>query len=125
MKSRRTKKMGEVIHKEITEILESRIKDPRIGFATVMNVEVSTDLSIANVRGSVLGTEKQKNDGMIGLQQAAGFIRSEIAHRLTLRKVPNIRFFKDETMDYQDRINHLLDQIVNHEEARHNESTAE
>jgi ribosome-binding factor A len=117
--------MGEVIHKEITEILESRIKDPRIGFATVMNVEVSTDLSIANVRVSVLGTEKQKNDGMIGLQQAAGFIRSEIAHRLTLRKVPNIRFFKDETMDYQDRINHLLDQIVNHEEARHNESTAE
>lgn len=121
MKSRRTERMGELIHQAITDLLESKIKDPRIGFATIMDVEVSPDMLNVNVRVSVMGSEKEKRDTFVGLEQASGFLRREIAKRVQCRKVPTLRFYKDETLDYQERIHHLLDEIAQQQETKPHE----
>lgn len=99
--------------KELGEIIGRKIKDPRIGFVTVTDVQVTGDLQQATVYISVLGDEKQKEDTLIGLAKAKGFIRSEIGQRIRLRKTPEIIFEFDESVDYGNRIETLLHQIHN------------
>lgn len=72
--------------KELGDIISRKIKDPRIGFVTVTDVQVSGDLQIAKVYISVLGDEEQKENTLKGLAKAKGFIRSEIGQRIRLRK---------------------------------------
>ncbi|MCU9612062.1 30S ribosome-binding factor RbfA [Caldibacillus lycopersici] len=107
----RAKQVGEQMKKELSEIISRKIKDPRIGFVTVTDVEVTGDLQQAKVFISVLGDEKQKEDTLIGLAKAKGFIRSEIGRRIRLRKTPEIIFEFDESIDYGNRIETLLNQI--------------
>ncbi|MFH1761631.1 MAG: 30S ribosome-binding factor RbfA [bacterium] len=116
MSTLRTKKISEVLHKAVSHILEYKVKDPRIGFATVMDVEVSPDLMNVQVNVSIMGTDKQKRDALIGLQQASGFIRKEAAKRVSLKKMPDFKFLIDKSLDYQDHINDLLDNLEYHVE---------
>ncbi len=109
--NKRAKQVGEQMKKELSDIISRKIKDPRVGFVTVTDVEVSGDLQQARVFISVLGDEKQKEDTLIGLTKATGFIRSEIGKRIRLRKVPEITFEYDESIDYGNRIESLLHQI--------------
>lgn len=107
----RAKQVGEQMKKELSDIISRKIKDPRVGFVTVTDVEVSGDLQQAKIYISVLGDEKQKEDTLIGLSKAKGFIRSEIGKRIRLRKTPEITFEFDESIDYGNRIETLLHQI--------------
>lgn len=106
--SHRPNRVGEQMKKELTEIIGRKIKDPRIGFVTVTDVQVTGDLQQAKVYISVLGDDEQKENTLKGLAKAKGFIRSEIGHRIRLRKTPEIIFEFDESIDYGNRIETLL-----------------
>ncbi|AGK53094.1 MAG: rbfA [Bacillus sp. (in: firmicutes)] len=109
--SLRANRVGEQMKKELGEIISRKIKDPRIGFVTVTDVEVSGDLQQAKVFISVLGDEKQRENTLKGLAKAKGFIRTEIGQRIRLRKTPEIIFEFDESIDYGNRIETLLHEI--------------
>jgi ribosome-binding factor A len=109
--SLRSNRVGEQMKKELGEIISRKIKDPRIGFVTVTDVQVTGDLQQATVYISVLGDQEQRENTLKGLAKAKGFIRSEIGHRIRLRKTPEISFEFDESIDYGNRIDTLLNQI--------------
>jgi ribosome-binding factor A len=114
----RANRVGEQMKKELGEIIGRKIKDPRIGFVTVTDVQVTGDLQQATVYISVLGDEKQRENTLKGLAKAKGFIRSEIGQRIRLRKTPEILFEFDESIDYGNRIDTLLHQIHKEEETK-------
>jgi ribosome-binding factor A len=105
---KRTDRIGALMQREISDILQRQIKDTRVGFCTVTHVEVSNDLRHAKVRVSVMGDETQCQNSMTGLENAAGFIRREIGQRLSLRYTPEIRFIRDKSVDYILTIDKLL-----------------
>ncbi|WP_456275455.1 30S ribosome-binding factor RbfA [Bacillus sp. AK128] len=109
--SLRATRVGEQMKKELGEIIGRKIKDPRVGFVTVTDVEVTGDLQQAKVFISVLGDEEQRQNTLKGLAKAKGFIRSEIGQRIRLRKTPEITFEFDESVDYGNRIENLLAEL--------------
>lgn len=104
----RANRVAVQMQKELGDILTRKIKDPRVGFVTVTDVEVTGDLQQAKVFISVLGKEQEKKDTLMGLAKASGFIRSEIGQRIQLRKTPEITFEIDEAFEYGNRIDTLL-----------------
>lgn len=118
--SLRANKVGEQMKKELGEIIGRKIKDPRVGFVTVTDVQVTGDLQQATVFISVLGDEEQKENTLKGLAKAKGFIRSEIGQRIRLRKTPEIFFEFDESIDYGNRIETLLHQIQDEDRTKEN-----
>lgn len=108
MSNIRANRVAEQIKKEVSDILTSKIKDPRIGFVTITDVEVTGDLQQAKVFISVLGDEDKKEETLVGLAKANGFIRSEIGQRIRLRKTPEISFLFDEAHEYGNRIESIL-----------------
>jgi ribosome-binding factor A len=117
----RSTRVGEQMKKELSEILGRKIKDPRVGFVTVTDVEVSGDLQQAKVYISVLGDAEKREDTLKGLSKAKGFIRSELGQRIRLRKTPEIIFEFDESIDYGNRIENLLHQIHSEDKDKHEE----
>ncbi|MFS0865061.1 30S ribosome-binding factor RbfA [Fredinandcohnia sp. 179-A 10B2 NHS] len=109
--SLRPNRVGEQMKKELGDIIGRKIKDPRIGFVTVTDVQVTGDLQQAKVFISVLGDEEQRQNTLKGLAKAKGFIRSEIGQRIRLRKTPEIQFEFDESIDYGNRIETLIHEI--------------
>lgn len=107
----RTRLVGEQMRKEISLLLQSQTKDPRIGFLTVSRVDVSPDMSYATVRYSVLGDEKNARDSEIGLHQARGWLRKELSHVLRMRHVPELRFELDKNLENSLRIQEILNQL--------------
>ncbi|WP_071459484.1 30S ribosome-binding factor RbfA [Bacillus massilinigeriensis] len=107
----RVNRVGEQMKKELGDIIGRKIKDPRIGFVTVTDVEVTGDLQQAKVFISVLGDATQKENTLKALAKAKGFIRSEIGRRIRLRKTPEITFEFDQSIDYGHRIDTLLHQV--------------
>ncbi|MCM3178201.1 30S ribosome-binding factor RbfA [Cytobacillus horneckiae] len=116
--SLRSNRVGEQMKKELGEIIGRKIKDPRIGFVTVTDVQVTGDLQQATVFISVLGDVEQRENTLRGLAKAKGFIRSEIGQRIRLRKTPEILFEFDESIDYGNRIESLLHQIQDEEQSK-------
>lgn len=119
--SLRSNRVGEQMKKELGEIIGRKIKDPRIGFVTVTDVQVTGDLQQAKVFISVLGDELQRENTLKGLAKAKGFIRSEIGQRIRLRKTPEITFEFDESINYGNRIANLLFQIKEESKEEQNE----
>lgn len=107
----RVGRVGEQIKKEMSQILQSELKDPRIGFLTVTGVDVTNDLSQAKVYLSIMGTDQQKEDSLKALAKATGFIRSELGKRIRLRKTPELLFAIDTSIEYGSRIEELLHKL--------------
>lgn len=114
--SKRVDRVAEQMKKELGALITQKVKDPRIGFVTVTDVEVTGDLQNATIFISVLGSEREKEDTLKGLNKAKGFIRTEIGNRIRLRKVPEIEFEFDESIAYGNRIQTLLTQVNQGEE---------
>lgn len=108
MSNVRANRVGEQIKKELTQIIQREIKDPRIGFITVTAVEVTGDLQQATAFITVYGEEDQRSKTLEGLDKAKGFIRSEIGKRIQLRKTPDLAFKFDESIERGNRIEELL-----------------
>lgn len=107
MSNIRANRVAEEIKKEMGEIITRKLKDPRIGFVTVTDVEVTGDLQQATIYISVLDEDK-KDSTLVGLAKANGFIRSEIGKRIQLRKIPEITFEFDDTLERGSRIEQIL-----------------
>ncbi len=110
--SKRTRQIAERIQHVIGDVIQNEMQDPRIGFATVVGVEVSADLQYARVRVSVMGDTEEQQDTMQALQHARGFLRRRVAEELShLRMVPELRLELDTSLDYSMRINQLLREV--------------
>ncbi len=107
----RVKRVEAALKNEISRIIHNDLKDPRIGFLTVTNVDLTSDLRSAKVYFSILGDEKHKKDTQIGLKQAKGYIRKLVAERIKLRYVPEIMFCLDKSGEYVQRIEEIIDKI--------------
>lgn len=108
MSDLRANRVAEQMKKELGDILTRKIKDPRVGFVTVTDVEVTGDLQQAKIFVTILGDEQEKQESLLGLAKAKGFIRSEIGQRIRLRKTPELIFEFDEAQEYGNRIEKLL-----------------
>ncbi len=106
---KRSVRVGDQMKQEIADILMKKIKDPRIGFVTVTDVELSDDLRNAKVFVSIYGGDKEET--FKGLKSAAPFIRSELGRRMTMRCVPEILFRFDSTVEQGAHIMELLHEI--------------
>ncbi|GAW94302.1 30S ribosome-binding factor RbfA [Calderihabitans maritimus] len=111
MSLQRAERVAEQIKKEVAQILREEIKDPRIGFVTVTDVEVSSDLRHVKIYVSVYGDKEEQETTMEGLQNATGFIRREIGQRIPLRYTPEIVFKFDRSIEHGARIAELLAQV--------------
>ena len=109
--SRRTERLNEQVKREIADILHTRVKDPRVGSVVVTGTRVAPDLSLAQIYVVITGEPAEQKATMEGLEAAAAFMRSELGSRLSVRKVPQLRFIRDESFDYANRIEELLHQI--------------
>lgn len=117
MSQTRVRKMAETIKEEVSEIIASKLKDPRVGFTTVTSVKASKDLHYCTIYVSVMGSEMEQKETMETLANAAGFIRTELGARIRIRHVPELRFVQDKAMEHHAHINELIRQIK--EESSH------
>ncbi len=101
------------VQREMSEILRSGIKDPRIQdkMISVVSVEVTTDLKYCKAYISVLGDRDTAADVLAGLKSATGYIRRELAHRVNLRNTPEIQFILDQSIEYGVNMSHLIDRV--------------
>jgi ribosome-binding factor A len=108
----RLARLRELFKEEISLILQRETKDPRIGFVSVTDVEVSPDLRHAKVFVSILGDEEAKVKTMAGLGNAQGFIRTELGRRIRLRRIPQLFFKLDNSIERGVRVQHLLRRVA-------------
>jgi len=104
----RPRKVADLIQRELTDLLRREVRDPRVGMVTITAVDVSPDLSHAKVFFTLL-EEKDKETTIQGLQRAAGYLRSQLAHRIKLYTTPELRFAYDESIERGDRLSQLID----------------
>lgn len=109
--SLKNEKVAELIRRNISEIISRALKNPKIGFITIMDCVVSNDLSLAKVYVSFLGQDARKEAGMKALEQSKGFIRSELSKKLTMRKVPELVFVLDDTLEKGNKIDRIIADI--------------
>ncbi len=121
----RQEKLGELIALELSDLLRTRVKDPRVGFASITHVEVSGDLRHSKIFVSVMGTPEEQAATMKGLKNATGYLRHELATRISLRYMPEIAFKLDTSIAEGARILDLINKIEEEERAKEQTSEAQ
>ena len=114
----RPDRVAEEIRHEIGRLLSRDVHDPAIGFVTVTQVKVSPDLQLARVSYTSLGDEKARRETQRALERAAPFLRRHIGARLRLRRVPELRFHFDQSVEQQDRIERILLELADERRTR-------
>jgi ribosome-binding factor A len=110
--ARRIERVGNLIRHEISELLQRQVKDPRLGdFVTVTEVSISPDLRYAKVFVSCIGSEDEKRETLSGLVAASGFLRNQLAKRLRLRRVPELSFQWDDSIERGAHLLQLIDKV--------------
>lgn len=118
-KNWRQDQLGEVITQELSDLIRTRMKDPRIGFASITDVEVSSDLRHAKIFVSVMGGEQERHATLTALGHASGFLRHELAQRLTIRYTPEIVFRLDESIAQGVHLIDLINQVNASDDSAH------
>ena len=112
MSIRRQKRLADLILRELSDIIHRRVKDPRLTGVTITGTRVSPDYQYADVYIYRLGGDSQLlQEAMQGIESARGFIRRELGSRLRIRHTPELRFHLDDSIDYGEHIESLLEQI--------------
>ena len=114
----RPERVGEEIREELADLLVREVHDPGIGFVTLTRTKVSPDLQVVRVYYTTMGDEKARKDTQRALERATPFLRRHIAARVRLRRVPELRFTFDESVEHQARIEKLLLDIAEERKAR-------
>jgi ribosome-binding factor A len=108
----RVERVNNLIRQEISELLQRQIKDPRLGsFIAVTEVSTSPDLKYAKIFVSRIGSEGEKQETLSVLAGASGFFRNELAKRLKLRRIPELSFQWDDSIERGAHLLQLMDQI--------------
>lgn len=123
MSSQRNLRVAEQIRQELASILMREMKDPRVVGVTITAVNVTTDLEHAKVWFTVFGGEHES--ARKGLASAAGFLRSELAHRMSLRTVPKLTFVYDASVERGAHLSELIDKAVAEDRKHHRDEDAD
>jgi ribosome-binding factor A len=114
---RRLDKISTQLVKELSELIHNELTDPRIGFVTITHAEVSPDLSHARVFFTVLGSEKERKSTYYGLRSAAGYLKHALMERLKLKRIPELEFVYDESVDKSMQIYEKIIEIQKKDQA--------
>ena len=109
------------IMRELSELLLKELKDPRVGFVTILGAEVSPDLRSARVYASPMGDERASRETMRGLQSAAGFLSAELGKRLHTRRTPQLTFIRDSSIEHGVRVSQVIDEVRKRDESKSSE----
>jgi ribosome-binding factor A len=107
----RSHKVAQEMRQEISAIIARELRDPRVGFATVTEAKVSADLSHAQIFISVLGSPQQQRETLDSLNRAAGYIRRLLGPRLRLRRMPELSFVFDQSIEQGARMMQIIEEI--------------
>lgn len=110
--SQRAERVADQLQRELAALLRDEVKDPRVGRITITVVEVSADLSHAKVFFTHLAGREHADDAVRALQHTAGFLRTELSHRLQLYSVPQLHFAYDDSIETGLRLSQLIDDAV-------------
>jgi ribosome-binding factor A len=110
----RTRRVADQIQRELADIVRLELKDPRVGMITLTGVEVTTDYAHAKVFFTLLGDAARAEEAATGLRRAAGFLRTQLAHRLKFRTVPQLQFVYDTSVERGMNLSRLIDEAVGH-----------
>lgn len=111
MSRKRVARLNEQLKRELTQIIQFELRDPRVGPVTITDVAVTPDLYHAKVFFSLSGDDEAKRRAHEGLRAAAGFLRTELGRRLHIRRAPELQFQLDTTLEHARHIEHLLRQV--------------
>jgi ribosome-binding factor A len=118
----RAARIGDQIQRELAEIIRLELKDPRVTLVTITGVQVGSDLGLAQVYVSCLGSAEQREACMGGLNRGSGFLRRELGRRMKTRTVPQLRFVYDSSVERGSRLSRLIREAVESDAAHpHNE----
>jgi ribosome-binding factor A len=109
MGTARMRRVNEAIREILGDAITTELKDPRIGFVTVTEVDTSPDLRAARVYVSVLGSPEERESSLAGLRSSHGVLQGKIASGMRLKRTPTLTFEYDESAERGDRISRLLD----------------
>jgi ribosome-binding factor A len=111
MQGSRPARVGDQIRVELGELLSRGVKDPGLGFVTLTHVKVTPDLQLARVFYTALGDDKARRETERALSRATPFLRRQLGERLGLRRVPVLEFKYDRSVDHQDRVERILQEL--------------
>jgi ribosome-binding factor A len=118
----RSRRVGEQIQRTLSEILRREIKDPRVSFVSITQVDVSGDLGHARVFISLLQPDADPAPALAGLESASGFLRRQLGRALKLRHIPALHFVHDDSIARGAALTHLIDEVVGEDRARRPDS---
>jgi ribosome-binding factor A len=116
--NQRASRVGDQIQAELASLLTRDVHDPGIGFLTITSVKVSPDLQQARVYYTTIGDDKAKRESARALNRATPFLRRQVGQRLRLKRVPELTFFYDESIEKGDRVERILQELQAERAAR-------
>lgn len=114
----RASRVSEQIRRELAELIQLEVKDPRVGFITLTDVEISPDYAHAKVYFTSLKGEEGAGEIMTGLRAASGFLRRELGRRIRIHTLPELHFAYDRSVENGDRLSRLIDEAVKSDHVR-------
>jgi len=112
MSRRRLQRLNEQLKRELSELIRTGVRDPRVGLVTVTAVDVTSDISLARVYVRIMGDDAAVEEGLAGLAAAAPFLRASLGRELTIRRIPELRFQRDQSMEHALRIERILADVL-------------
>jgi ribosome-binding factor A len=114
----RSQRVVEQIRRELAELIRTEVKDPRVGFITLTDVEISADYAHAKVFFTSMTGEEGLPEILTGLRRASGFLRRELGRRVRIHTTPELHFVYDSSVEQGSRMSRLIDEVVAEDEAR-------
>ncbi|PWB52840.1 MAG: 30S ribosome-binding factor RbfA [Nitrosomonadales bacterium] len=108
----RPRRVAEQIQRELAELIQLEVKDPRVGMVTLTDVEVTPDYSHAKIYFTLMNQGHPLDETLEGLNRAAGYLRSQLAHRMRLRVMPQLHFVFDSSVERGVQLSHLIEEAV-------------
>ena len=121
----RSQRVVEQIRRELAELIRLEVKDPRVGFITLTDVEITPDYAHAKVFFTSMTGEADVPEIQRGLRRASGFLRRELGRRIRIHTIPELHFHYDRSVEEGSRLSRLIDDVVREDEARHQDETGE
>jgi len=115
MAGRRLPRINQLLREELSRLVREEIKDPRVEGVTITHVEASPDLSHARISVRTLTDDPPVEEAIDGLRSAAGFVRHRLGRELHFRRIPELHFVADHTLEHARRIEELLDEALGDE----------
>ena len=122
----RSQRVVEQIRRELAELIRLEVKDPRVGYITLTDVEITPDYAHAKVFFTIMTGEAGVPEILQGLRRASGFLRRELGRRIRIHTIPELHFHYDRSVEEGSRLSQLIDEVVKEDEARqHDEAGGE